>query len=103
MDPVELIVAAAERADATVIGITGGVAAGKSTLGSAVAAALSAPVVASDGFLRTNAELASLGLTHRKGFPESFDAVALSSFLDTWRATGRAIAPRYSHLTYDID
>lgn len=84
--------------DARLIGITGGVAAGKSTL----AAALGPPVVATDGFLRSNASLAALGLSHRKGFPESFDGVALGAALDEWRATGRVSVPTYSHLAYDV-
>jgi type I pantothenate kinase len=88
--------------DARLIGITGGVAAGKSTLAAAVGLALGAPVVATDGFLRSNADLADAGLTHRKGFPESFDGDALGAGLDAWRATGRMAVPVYSHLAYDL-
>lgn len=98
----DLVVAAVEARDARLIGITGGVAAGKSTLAEAVGAAVGAPVVATDGFLRSNAELAAAGLSHRKGFPESYDGAALAAFLDQWRATGRAVAPTYSHLAYDL-
>ena len=102
MDAVAVVVAEAEARDARLIGITGGVAAGKSTLASAVGLAIGAPVVATDGFLRSNAALAALDLTHRKGFPESFDGDALGRFLERWRATGRAEAPVYSHLAYDV-
>ena len=102
MDAVGLVVDEVGRRDARLVGITGGVAAGKSTLAAGVAARLDAPVVATDGFLLTNAELAARELTHRKGFPESFDSGALAGFLDRWRATGAAEAPVYSHLSYDV-
>ena len=63
---------------AHLIGVTGGVAAGKSTFAAALADELgSVPVVATDGFLFTNNELAARGLTARKGFPESYDAASL--------------------------
>lgn len=100
MSAVDAVLAAA--GDGRLIGITGGVAAGKSTLAAAVGAALGAPVVATDGYLRSNAALAELGLAHRKGFPESFDAEALATALDRWRATGRIEVPEYSHLAYDL-
>jgi type I pantothenate kinase len=101
-DAADLVAEAASEAGATVVGITGGVAAGKSTLAEAVAARLGAPVVATDGFLHPNAVLADLELTARKGFPESFDSVALRAALDGWRADGRATVPVYSHLLYDV-
>ena len=91
--------------DARLVAITGGVAAGKSTFAAALADALpvSASVVASDGFLLANAQLDARGLSRRKGFPESYDAPALASFLDAVRAgEATASAPVYSHRTYDI-
>lgn len=97
-----LLVEEVERRGAALMGVTGGVAVGKSTLASAVAEAIGAAVVASDGFLLPNAELAAADLGHRKGFPESFDAPALQAFLDRWRATGEGEVPRYSHLAYDV-
>ncbi len=97
-----LVIEAANRQGARLVGITGGVAAGKSTLAAAVALELDAPVVATDGFLFPNAALAERDLTPRKGFPESFDAAALAGFLDQWLATGTAEAPVYSHLAYDV-
>ncbi len=98
----DLVVDAARDRDARVVGITGGIAAGKSTLATAVAPSLDAAVVATDGFLLTNAALAEAGLTHRKGYPDSFDVAALGAFVDAWRETGRAAAPLYSHLHYDV-
>ena len=101
-DAVEAVLAAAADAGGRVVGITGGVAVGKSTLAVAVGEALGAAVVATDGFLLDNASLGSLGLAHRKGFPESFDAAAMQAFLDRWRSTGSAEVPIYSHLAYDV-
>lgn len=102
MDAAEVVVAAAGERGARLVGITGGVAAGKSTLAAAVAAALDAAVLATDGFLHPNAVLAERGLTHRKGFPESFDAASLAAALDVWREQGSVEVPVYSHLAYDV-
>jgi type I pantothenate kinase len=93
-----------------VVGLTGAVAVGKSTLaatltelipkvaGSDVAVA----AVSTDGFLRSNAELDAAGLTLRKGFPESYDAAAMEAALREVRR-GPTVFPGYSHLTYDHD
>jgi type I pantothenate kinase len=97
-----VVVDEVERTGARLVGITGGVAAGKSTLAAAVAATLGAPVLATDGFLHPNAILAERDLTHRKGFPESFDAAALAAALDRWCAEGEVEVPVYSHLFYDV-
>jgi type I pantothenate kinase len=86
-----------------VVGVTGSVASGKSTLAAALAPALGGVErVATDGFLRTNADLEAHGLTLRKGFPESYDLLALAAALTAVRA-GPATFPAYSHLSYDID
>lgn len=91
-----------ERA-ARVVGVTGGVAAGKSTFADSLAAALGGvDVVATDGFLFDNVTLAARGLTARKGFPESFDAELLRAFVERFRRDGSAEAPIYSHLAYDV-
>jgi len=102
MDAVGVVVEAATERSARLVGITGCVAAGKSTLAAAVARALAADVVATDGFLHPNAALAERGLSDRKGFPESYDAGALAAAVDRWRSTGATEVPVYSHLAYDI-
>ncbi len=87
------------------VGITGSVAAGKSALAAALAenlAGLRVATVATDGFLRPNAELDAAGLTLRKGFPESYDGVALAATLAALRH-GPASVPAYSHQRYDVD
>ena len=99
------------RAGATrpyIVGVTGGVAAGKSTFALQLAqrlaepAARTAEVVSTDGFLMDNAALDRLGLINRKGFPESFDAEAMRAALGAIR-TGPATFPGYSHTIFDID
>ena len=87
------------------IGITGSVAVGKSTLAAQLAdsfTGLRVATVATDGFLRRNADLDAAGLTLRKGFPESYDSAALTATLAALRA-GPAPVPAYSHVRYDVD
>jgi len=95
--------------DCFIIGVTGAVSCGKTTLSAALRNALmdwpEKPVVelvGTDGFLFPNPVLDRLGLTARKGFPESYDAAALRSALDEVRR-GPADFPGYSHLAYDVD
>lgn len=93
-----------------VIGVAGSVAVGKSTTARVLKALLArwpdhprVDLVTTDGFLYPNAELQRLGLMDRKGFPESFDAQRLLSFLaDIKSGMARVEAPVYSHFHYDI-
>ncbi len=91
---------------AVVVGIAGGVAAGKTRLADDVRDALTGlrvEVVATDGFLFPNAELARRTLGSRKGFPETYDADRLRGFLQAVRAGELPQAvPSYSHDTYDV-
>ena len=89
-----------------VVGVTGSVASGKSTLAGRLETLLAADGarverVATDGFLLPNAALDARGLTTRKGFPESYDLAALAAALGRARA-GPARFPAYSHVTYDL-
>ena len=91
----------------TVVGISGGVAAGKSTLASALAAllthrGLSVAVVPTDGFLFPNDRLAEMGVLHRKGFPETYDVKAVHDLLDALDRREPARVPVYDHHLYDI-
>ena len=87
-------------------GVTGGVAAGKSTTADALRGHLEAggctvTLLATDAFLWPNDELERRGLTMQKGFPESYDVEGLVAALRDLRA-GRAVeVPVYSHRTYD--
>ena len=90
-----------------IVGVTGSVASGKSTLACALADAMAArgaavELVATDGFLHANAVLEARGLVMKKGFPQSYDLVALAAALTGVRV-GPATFPAYSHATYDLD
>lgn len=93
-----------------IIGVAGSVAVGKSTVSRLLKELLSrwpsTPTVAlvtTDGFLHPNAVLEERGIMDRKGFPESYDRLALLKFVaDIKSGKGEVSAPLYSHLTYDI-
>jgi type I pantothenate kinase len=91
------------------LGLTGSVAVGKSTLARQLVAMLASgpqattvDVVSTDGFLFDNTTLERRGLLNRKGFPESYDTAALRGALQAIRR-GPAAFPGYSHMIYDID
>ena len=87
------------------IGVTGGVAVGKSTFAARLSARFGdgTPVIGADSFLLPNSVLEDRGLTGEKGFPDSFDHELLRQALLELRAGGGVDLPVYSHLTYDID
>ncbi len=98
-----------ERARSTrpvLVGIAGGVAAGKSTAAAILAEFLdgwTVAIVSTDGFLLPTSELMARDLIMRKGFPESYDTAALKGFLDAARAGVAGLTvPVYSHETYDV-
>ncbi len=100
-------IAAVRRNDApTIIGLTGSVAVGKSILAGQIAAELAplmrVAIVATDAWLLPNDRLAALGLTLKKGFPQSYDIAALAAFLTAARL-GPVTVPGYSHRIYDVD
>jgi type I pantothenate kinase len=88
------------------VAVTGGVAAGKSTVAEELRAQLAdrwtVAVVSTDGFLFPNAELDRRGLAGRKGYPETYDLERLARFLRDARAGTEVRVPVYSHVTYDI-
>lgn len=93
-----------------VVAVVGSVAVGKSTTARALQEVLLAlpdrphvELVATDGFLFPNAELDARELTMRKGFPESYDLLALARFLgDVKGGASEVRVPVYSHERYDI-
>jgi type I pantothenate kinase len=89
-----------------VVGIAGGVAVGKSTAAAAVAELFEpgrVEVVATDGFLLPNSVLVERGILNRKGFPESYDAPAVETFLAAVHRREPGISvPVYDHVTYDV-
>ena len=93
---IDAVVAMTLRTEPLIVGVTGGIAAGKSTVAAALAQALGyIPSISTDGFIRADAG-------ERKGYPDSYDAAALQGFLDAIRTDGKATAPHYSHLHYDV-
>jgi type I pantothenate kinase len=93
-----------------VIGVGGSVAVGKSTTSRLLTDLMArwpdtpnVALVPTDGFLYPNAELERRGLMERKGFPESYDRLALLRFLTEVKSGAPEVhAPVYSHLAYDI-
>lgn len=89
-----------------VVGIAGGVAVGKTTAAGLLRDALSdldVAIVATDGFLLPNVELAARGAAMHKGWPESYDADRLARVIAEVKAGAPAVAvPVYSHDTYDV-
>ncbi len=87
------------------VGLTGGVAVGKSTTARVLRALLpgTVEVVTTDSFLYPNAVLEDRGLAGRKGFPETFDADRLLAVLIAVRRGDADVeVPVYTHGTYDI-
>ncbi len=92
-----------------VVGISGPIASGKSTLAAELAAVLDArhrlvaAVVSADGFLFPNDVLVARGTDGLKGWPETYDSDAIVAFLRRVRAgDAGVVAPVYSHLDYDV-
>ena len=93
-----------------IIGVAGSVAVGKSTTARILQAMLSrwantpkVQLVTTDGFLHNNARLIADNNMDRKGFPESYDGMAIINFLAAVKAGERNVqAPVYSHLVYDV-
>lgn len=97
-----------DRPGRSILGITGPPAAGKSTLSTALAIALtvhhglSAVAVPMDGFHLSNAELNRLGLAGRKGAPQTFDATGFVHLLRRLRAADELVyAPAYSRTVHE--
>jgi len=92
-----------------IVGVTGGVASGKSLTARVLESILAATddtkveVVSTDGFLFSNRELAERGLLERKGFPETYDYAKLITFLTAIKTGSKLVpAPIYDHVTYDV-
>jgi len=93
-----------------IIGIAGSVAVGKSTTARLLQKLLSmtpekpkVELITTDGFLYPNEELERRGILNKKGFPESYDAKQLLSFLSGVKSGRETLeAPLYSHLYYDV-
>lgn len=101
---------APERPDLFIIGITGSVASGKSTMARILTSLLSGypdqpktAVLSTDQFLYPNRILSERGLMDKKGFPESYDFEALHAAIAALADGASSIrVPEYSHDIYDI-
>jgi pantothenate kinase len=99
----------ARGADRVIIGIAGAPAAGKSTLAISLARALNrdlgagtAQEVGMDGFHLANSQLIRLGLTNRKGAPDTFDAAGFVHLLRRLRDREELVyAPEYSRVLHE--
>lgn len=103
----ERIAALAADRRPVLVGLDGPVAVGKSTLARALAddlagRGLPTAVIGADGFLWPAAHLQARGLMPRKGFPETFDRLAMARFLRGVRAGHAPSAPSYAHAAYDV-
>jgi type I pantothenate kinase len=101
------LIAERARSGPFLAGVSGGVASGKSTFASNLAASLgrrglTAQVVSLDGYLKSNAVLQAAGLAHRKGFPESFDFGRLVGDVGSMRAGQAVRVPVYDHAANDV-
>ena len=89
-----------------VIGLTGSVAVGKSTLArhlqTTLSPNLSVETVSTDGFLFSTAFLREQGLFEKKGFPETYDRAAMAAAIEAVRDAPTDF-PGYSHITFDPD
>ncbi|MHA7857277.1 MAG: nucleoside/nucleotide kinase family protein [Henriciella sp.] len=89
-----------------VIGLTGSVASGKSTLAhhleQSLEPELSVETVSTDGFLFLTEYLRKNGLFERKGFPETYDYAAMQAAIASVRSEPTDF-PGYSHITFDPD
>lgn len=84
------------------VGVAGPPGAGKSTLATALAAAAGGVAVSMDGFHLANSELRRLGLTDRKGAPQTFDAAGFVHLLRRLRAGDELVyAPAYSRVLHE--
>lgn len=96
-----------------IIGLSGSVASGKTTISTAIKSlltyinpSLKVAVVSSDGFLLTNQLLKVQNIMKKKGFPCSYDYDRLKEFMvglsDANKNNIRLEIPIHSHETYDV-
>lgn len=91
-----------------VIGVSGGVAAGKSTVARLLAELLSkhnpdwnVDLITTDGYILPKKELLAQGIMSKKGFPESYESNTLIQHLKSIKDGENVPTYTYSHLTYD--
>ncbi|ARC54920.1 hypothetical protein AOQ88_01520 [Candidatus Riesia sp. GBBU] len=92
-----------------VIGVTGSISSGKSTISKLIRFLLSVllkkkvDIVNTDSFIYPNYFLEKMGIIHKKGFPVSYNIKKLMNFFYLIKSKNKRISvPIYSHLIYDI-
>lgn len=95
---VQIIEARAAGRDRLMVAIAGAPGSGKTTLAANLAARLGpmAVVLAMDGFHLDNARLRQMGLFHRKGAPETFDAEGFVNLLRDVRNKANVSFPTFN-------
>ena len=92
----ELIADKAKGKARILVAIAGAPGSGKSTLAEELAAQLAdAAVLPMDGFHLENAELEQMGLLHRKGAPETFDADGFAELVRSLRSEEEISYPTF--------
>lgn len=91
----------AEEAGRLVVALAGPPASGKSTLAAGLAKSLGphAAVLPMDGFHLENDQLRQMGLLHRKGAPETFDALGFVALIGRLRGDGVVHYPTFDRET----
>ena len=91
-----------------VIGVSGGVAAGTSTVARLLAELLSkhnpdwnVDLITTDGYILPKKELLAQDIMSKKGFPESYESNTLIQHLKSIKDGEQVPTYTYSHLTYD--
>lgn len=90
-----------------ILGITGSVASGKSTLAKQICERLScqnvkAEYISTDSFLMSNAQLEAQGMTNEKGFPKTFYFDEMVETIKQIKKGKSVEIPIYDHGKYDI-
>lgn len=93
-----------------VIGITGNIASGKTTLASEIETIcktcfpkLTISNISTDNFLYTNLQLKARNLYNKKGFPESYNYDIIRKFIHALLTKKKIELPLYSHKINDIN
>jgi pantothenate kinase len=101
-DAVRAVKPLTDSGQRVLVGVAGPPGAGKSTLATALAATVGGVAVSMDGFHLANSELRRLGLTDRKGAPQTFDAAGFVHLLRRLRTGDELVyAPAYSRVLHE--
>ena len=91
-----------------IIGVTGNIASGKSTLAQKIfdilqSYSLKTQVVSTDNFLKPNEILVKEGLMKKKGFPESYNYDLINKFLGAIKNNNKITLPNYDQKIHNLN